>query len=216
MSYATHEYYTHQPFLIEILRNTNGDVLECGCGDGSTTVIRKELQGTQRTLVTVESNLQWLNKFTHLRDAFHEMYHVPAGSADSPETGMMWVGFLATRIPNRTFDVVFIDSTPWSSRKEVFDYYKSKVRVVIIHDFDYFPNNGLIGKTTSIERVGDKEKITCDLSGEVKNYKLYYPPYSHFVGTTGPPTLVCSNTMTDEEFVALTSAVDAAIPKYYA
>jgi hypothetical protein len=215
MSYANHDFYTHQPFLIEVLRNTTGDVLECGCGDGSTLIIKKELKDTQRALVTVESNLQWLSKFTNLRTATHELHHVPAGTSDSVETGMMWVGFLASRFASRVFDVVFIDSSPWMSRKAVFDYYKSKTRVVVIHDFDYFPNNGLIGRTISTERVDGKEKIECDLSGEVKHYKLYYPPYSYFVGKTGPPTLVCSDTMTAEEFASLTSAIDAAVPAYY-
>ena len=216
MSYLNHPYYTHQPFLTEVLNNTNGDVLECGCGEGSTAMIRSHLRGSSRKLVSIESDRTWLNKYTHLYDVNHALYNVPADNNDTIETGMKWVRFVESTLADRQFDVVFIDSSPWLSRKCLFDYFKTKAKVVVIHDFDYFPNKGVIGKTTSRESYQGKEKITCDLTGEVENYRLYYPPYKYFVGPTGPPTLVCSSVMSSDEFTVLTDAIDAATPKYYA
>lgn len=32
-TYKTHPYYTNQPFFNEIIKLTNGHILECGCGD---------------------------------------------------------------------------------------------------------------------------------------------------------------------------------------
>jgi len=215
MSYLNHPYYTHQPFLTEVLNNTTGDVLECGCGEGSTMMLRDKLSGTSRKLVSIESDTAWLSKYLHLQDDGHELYNVPADNNDTMDTGMKWVQFVESTLSERQFDVVFIDSSPWLSRKCLFDYFKSRAKVVIIHDFDYYPNTGVIGKTTSIERYQNKEKITCDLTGEVQNYRLYYPPFKYFAGPTGPPTLVCSGVLSTEEFTAMTGAIDAATPKYY-
>lgn len=215
MSYKTHPFYTHQPYLLEVLRNTSGDILECGCGEGSTYMIRNHIKGTNRRLVSIESNSEWLDKYRHLQDASHLLYHVPAGNVDSMMTGRVWTSFIASELSDRQFDVVFIDSSPWLSRKCIFDYFKSKAKVIVIHDFDYFPNNGLIGKTVRKETRDGKEVITCDLTGESKHYTLYYPPYNHFPCATGPPTLVCSDVLTEQEFSALTTAIDTAIPMYY-
>jgi hypothetical protein len=216
MSYKNHPFYTHQPYLLEVLRNTSGDILECGCGEGSTPMIRKYINGTTRKLVSIESNLEWLNKYRHLQDDSHLLYHVPANNVDSMITGQVWTSFIASHLSDRQFEVVFVDSSPWLSRKCIFDYFKPIAKVIVIHDFDHFPNNGLIGKTIRKEIQGGKETITCDLTGEIKNYKLYYPPYDYFPASTGPPTLVCSDVLTTEEFTALTAAIDAVIPTYYA
>ena len=75
------------------------------------------------------------------------------------------------------FEIVLIDSTPWASRKLCFDYFLNKVKIVIFHDFDYFPVNNIIGHVVSSETYDGKVKITCDLDNVVKNYKLLYPPY---------------------------------------
>ena len=69
-------FYTHQPYFKEILKNTTGNILECGCGEGSTMMIREHIRGTGRILVSLESNLEWLSKYTHLADANHVLQHV--------------------------------------------------------------------------------------------------------------------------------------------
>ena len=109
MSYLNHPYYTHQPFFIEVLKNTNGDVLECGCGEGSTAMIRSQLKGTSRKLVSIESDKAWLDKYIHLQNAEHDFYHVPADNNNTMETGMAWVRFVESTLADRQFDVVFID-----------------------------------------------------------------------------------------------------------
>ena len=209
-----HGFYTHQPYFKEILKNTTGNILECGCGDGSTLMIRDHIRGTDRKLVSLESNLEWLNKYTHLADDQHLLQHVDADNEDCYETGDKWVDHIEAN--NLTdFEVVFLDSTPWLSRKCCFDYFLDIAKIIIIHDFDYFPNNNIIGKTILRTCVDDKEKIECDLTGVVKNYKLFYPPYKHWVGTTGPPTLVCSNIMDPEEFDTLIRVIQSNEASYY-
>lgn len=207
-------FYTHQPYFKEILKNTTGNILECGCGDGSTLMIRDHIRGTDRKLVSLESNLEWLNKYTHLADDQHLLQHVDADNEDCYETGDKWVEHIEANNLNN-FEVVFLDSSPWMSRKCCFDYFLDIAKIIIIHDFDYFPNNNIIGKTILRTCMDDKEKIECDLTGVVKNYKLFYPPYKHWVGTTGPPTLVCSNIMDPEEFDDLIRVIQSNEASYY-
>jgi hypothetical protein len=213
-TYKDHPFYTHQPFFIEVLKNTTGDILECGCGDGSTVMIKEQIKGTPRKLVSLESNLEWLNKYTHLADESHKLYHVNTSNDDTIEVGMDWVKFIKNN--NLTdFEVVFLDSSPWESRHQSFRYFLDKAKIIIIHDFDYFPNRNIIGKTVKVNNFGQKEIIECDLSDDVKHYKLFYPPLQYFAGNTGPPTLVCSNIMDKDEFNALIYKIESNITKYY-
>jgi len=217
-TYKTHPYYTHQPFFIEIIKFTNGDILECGCGDGSTIMIKEQIKNTGRKLLSLESNLDWLNKYKHLADPFHELYHIKAGSDDTLENGNKWVDFIKHNKLN-DFEIVFLDSSPWLSRKCCFDYYLNKAKIIIIHDFDYFSNNNIIGSVISKEvkyyNGKYQQKINCNLDGIVKNYKLFYPPDEYFPGSTGPPTLVCSNIMDPHEFKILIDTIELNIKSYY-
>jgi len=217
-NYKNNPYYTHEPFFIEILKNTTGNILECGCGDGSTKMIKEQIQNTNRRLISLESNLDWLNKYTHLADSTHELYHIEAGNDNNIETGNKWVEFIEKNKLN-DFEIVFLDSSPWLSRKCCFDYYLDKIKIIIIHDFDYFAKNNIIGKVINKEVITHngnyQEKITCNLDGVIKNYKLFYPPNEYFASSSGPPTLVCSNIMSDDEFNILINTIEQNIDSYY-
>jgi hypothetical protein len=211
--YKNHPYYTHQPYLIEILKQTTGDILECGCGDGSTLVIKKYLNS--RKLFSVESNHEWLDKYVHLEDENHKLFHVNATNEDTNETGVVWTSFIEEKFKDHVFEIVFIDSSPWTSRTHIFNYFKDKAKIIIIHDFDYFPNNNLIGKTTQKTNCDGFEMIECDLDNVINNYKLYYPPYKFFAGNTGPPTLICSNLLSKNEFNTILQNIEKNLNSYY-
>jgi hypothetical protein len=213
-SYKTHPFYTHQPFFKEILKNTTGNILECGCGEGSTLMIKEAIHGSDRKLVSLESNKEWLNKYMHLEDANHTLYHVDTANDDTDETGALWVKFIETN-HLRDFEVVFIDSSPWLSRKHILEHFKDKAKIIIIHDFDYFPIHNIIGRVMNSETRDGKQMIMCDLTGVVNNYKLFYPPYEYFTCQTGPPTLICSNILPDNEFYNLIDIVDTNSKSYY-
>jgi len=217
-TYKTHPYYTHQPFFIEIIKFTNGNILECGCGDGSTKMIKEQIKNTDRKLVSLESNLEWFNKYKEMTDSFHKLYHVEADNDDNLETGNKWVEFIKKNDLNN-FEIVFLDSSPWLSRKCCFEYYLNRSKIIIIHDFDYFPNNNIIGSVINKETKNyngkNQEKINCNLDGIVKNYKLFYPPDEYFPGSTGPPTLVCSNIMSDSDFHRIINTIELNINSYY-
>lgn len=216
--YKTHPYYTHQPYLTEVCKFVNGNILECGCGEGSTILLKQLIQNTNRKLVSLESNLDWLNKYTHLADSSHTFYHIDANNDDTMETGNKWVKHIIDNQLN-DFDIVFIDSSPWLSRKCCFDYFLNKAKVIVVHDFDYFPLHNIIGNVTYTEnKVYNGKRIVkhnCNLEGVVKNYRLFHPPEDFFAGDTGPPTLVCSNTMDDDEFQSLIQSIENSLPSYY-
>lgn len=69
------------------------------------------------------------------------------------------------------FEIVFIDSSPRLSRKCCFDHFLDKAKI-IIHDFDYFPLNNIIGTVSSREIKYHngfyQDKIRCNLDGVVK------------------------------------------------
>jgi hypothetical protein len=213
-TYKNHPYYTHQPFFIEVLKNTSGNILECGCGDGSTVMIKNQIKDTTRKLVSLESDNEWLKKYVHLADEQHTLYHVDASLEDTDESGKHWVNFIEKYNLN-DFEVVFLDSSPWTSRKYCFDYFKNKAKIIIFHDFDYFPLHNIIGKMTNDERVNDKRIISCDLTGVIKNYKLFHPPLEYFAGETGPPTLICSDIMDTDEFNQLIASIEKNKSLYY-
>ncbi len=207
-------YFTHQPFLIEILKNTTGNILELGCGEGSTLVIREIIKNTTRKLVSLESDFLWFRKYAHLEDESHQLYHVNASNEDTIETGNIWVDFIKSMRLN-DFEVVLIDSSPRISRKFCFDYLLNRVKIIIFHDFEYFPVNNIIGHVVSTEVYDGKVKITCDLDNVVKNYKLLYPPFHYFGSYIGPSTLVCSNTMDNNDFKSLIGNVERNASAYY-
>jgi hypothetical protein len=181
-------------------------------------MIKEQIKNTDRKLVSLESNLEWFNKYKEMTDSFHKLYHVEADNDDNLETGNKWVEFIKKNNLN-DFEIVFLDSSPWSSRKCCFEYYLNQAKIIIIHDFDYFPNNNIIGSVINKETKNyngkNYEKINCNLDGIVKNYKLFYPPLEHFPSFTGPPTLVCSNIMNDYDFQTLINTIELNIHSYY-
>jgi hypothetical protein len=98
-------------------------------------MIRKEIEKSDRKLVTLESNLEWLNKFKHLETDRHKLYHVPATNEDTDETGNRWIQFMQEHSLN-DFEIVFIDSSPWSSRTKCFEHFLDRAKIILFHDFD--------------------------------------------------------------------------------
>ena len=215
-TYKSHPYYTHQPFFSEVLKNTSGNILECGCGDGSTLFIKETIKNSQRKIITLESDKSWLNKYLKYENDLHKLYHIDATNEDTDENAKKWVDFIDSNFKDITFEIVFIDCSPWLSRKHIFEYFKNKSNFIIIHDFDYFPNKNIIGTTISKENFKrtsnniNYEKIQMDME---PYFKLYYPPSEFFVGETGPPTLIFNKNK--EDFDKIKNIIDKNIKNYY-
>lgn len=208
-------YGTHRPVLVEAIKNTTGNIIEFGCGNSSTVLIKELIKDSNRNLISLESNLEWFNKFKHLEDNNHHLFYVNAGFEDNDDTGHKWIDFIKNTpsINNMDFEVCFIDQSPWTARTHALEHYKNKCKYIIVHDVDYFPLNGKWGKATRIASEEGHLIHNMDFSDVVKYFKSYYPPEKFFAGPTGPPTLFCSDIAEQSEFDLMCQNIDC--DKFY-
>lgn len=217
-NFKTSGYASHQPILKEVLQYVNGNILECGCGEGSTNFIKEcmETQGKSYRLYSLESNPEYYDRYKPQESETHKVLKVDAGLDDTHENGKLWEAYCMKNFASIEFDLVFIDSCPWLSRKYVFDYYKNKAKIIIIHDVDYFALHGVFGRlNNTVMLPGGKIYYDCDFSNVVKNSLYYAPPLQYWDGVTGPPTLVCSDILSTETFLSMKSTILQNVIKYY-
>jgi len=176
--HRTNEYASHQPVLIEILRRTSGPVLELGSGEGSTRLLHHLCDGN-RYLLTVDDNLEWLERYEELSNISHGFLREDLDKITKRD--------LITRVE---WEVVFLDQGDWNSRTECLMYFKDRARFIILHDSLYYPSNGIFGKL--IKPLGKEEEAEATYDDVFKFYKEYYPikPWNSEFGIM---TLVGSN-----------------------
>lgn len=203
LSFSTHPYGTHQPFLYTIAKNTTGPIIEFGCGNGSTGLLHDLCKETGRTLITLEDDLEWLNIFRkkYLGDGYyednsgwHKMFFVPGKKNIHDPSPEHWLRFFETfeYLTTLKFDVCFVDQSPWLARYETVKLMKDRALYVIVHDCDYFPKTGIFGKTIRPIDLGRSIPGEFDFSDMFQYFKTYFPPLP-WPGETGPPTLIGSN-----------------------
>lgn len=203
-------YGTHQPVLCAIANSTNGPIIEFGCGDGSTDVLHEICKKTQRILISVDDNLEWLNKYKqkYINDGYsednsgwHKFLFVPGRTNDSDPSH--WVTFLNTcqLLDQFDFDLCFIDQSPGLARTDTIMRFKDKARYVILHDCDMYvakdyerfvPTQQAVGK--EIQPLNSRLNIPgiYDFSKTFRSFKVYFP-LKPWPGHSGPPTLLGSN-----------------------
>ncbi|MFC1853773.1 hypothetical protein ACFL27_26615 [candidate division CSSED10-310 bacterium] len=196
--YKCDPFATHQPILIEVLKKVRKNIIELGCGHGSTLLIKHMLKPLQK-LVSIESDYEWYAKYRGYADENHSLYYVHASNDDINETGEKWVKFIHEKVAEIDFELVFIDQSPWTARSYCLNYFKNKAKYIMVHDVDYFPSSGKWGTIISSERKGKNVKFEMDFSDIAHSFRVYYPPYDYFQCETGPPTLLCSNLVCREE-----------------
>lgn len=173
---------THQQFLEFYVLKTSGNILEFGCGNGSTGLIRNLIKGTSRKLVSFENNKEWYDKM---------IVEIPPNENHQYIFVKDWEETI-NNLPKIDWSntLVFIDQAPWDARRITMEYFKDVAEYVLIHDVDYFNNNGIFGTYKMIPGQNIPEYDYSDISN---NWKLYYPP-KPWPAPTGPPLLVFSNT----------------------
>ena len=191
-SHRTDAYQTHQPVLYEMAMQTCGPIIEFGCGYGSTELLHEICKADKRLLISLDDNWEWLNIFKEkykCDSEWHKFLFVPGKPSKDSPSAEHWIKFMHTcdLLQKSSFDICFIDQSPWQGRVETLKYMKDKARFFIIHDCDYFPRVGLFGKTI-IPIIGNSPGI-FDFSDVFQCFKVYFPIYPGR-GWFGPPTLV--------------------------
>ena len=114
-------YGTNLPALIKAMSKTTGDVLELGMGVFSTPYLHYQCILSNRKLVSYENYQNWLNFFLK--------YHYPCENHE-----IIFVEKYADAKIDKEWDVVLIDQTPDSSRREEVKRLANLAKYIIIHD----------------------------------------------------------------------------------
>lgn len=202
---------THQPVLYSVVKATSGPIIEFGCGNGSTDLLHELCQSQGRVLISLDDNMGWQDKYRKKykgrgyeknNKGWHKLYFVPGKDLEKKESAKHWEVFLDNfeLLDDITFDVCFIDQSPWLGRVVTLNLMKERARFVIIHDVDYFAVHGIFGKVK--KPTGNRIPGEFDFSDVFKKYMVYFPE-GRWPGRTGPPTLLGTNF--EEEFPEIVS-----------
>lgn len=193
LRHEENEFYTHQPVLLKVLRKSSGAVLELGCGEGSTELIHRYCEKYNREVVTVEHDHSWMSRYiNNYTTEWHKFIHTTNWHNTTDELSKLKWG------------LVFIDQASWNERVYSFKRLKDCSDYLVLHDCDYFPENGLLGKvirpyTNSPYDVGERS-----FASEINSSKEFHPTKPLcWTGSkmTGPPTLVASNKYSCDDIV---------------
>lgn len=104
-------YDSHRPALYLAWENTNGVVMEFGCGDGSTPLLERYCHIQQMPFYSFDTDKEWTSKY---------------------ETTLFVEDLMS--LPAMFVDLLFVDSKPGEKRKELIEKWKDHAKVIIAHD----------------------------------------------------------------------------------
>jgi hypothetical protein len=116
-------YFSHVPLLAAAVLNTTGPVLELGAGLGSTLMLHGLCGAMNRKLVTLETDSDWLGKFTNMERSWHTLRQVES--------------FQELAEYSQSWGLAFIDHGIAEQRGESLAAL-SHVPVIVCHDTCYF------------------------------------------------------------------------------
>lgn len=104
-------------------------------GYGSTPMLRNLLEKSDRKLVSVDNNIEWINLMKE---------NCPPNDKHSYVYTTNWCGTII-ELAKKKWSVVFIDQNPWEARAISLYAFKDLAEYVIVHDVDYFPKHLIFG-----------------------------------------------------------------------
>ncbi len=167
------DYYTHRPYLIETLNKFNYDnkinILEFGVGEGSSEIFFEYANKYPNLNVCAFDNE--FNWFNSMKDKY-ELPNYKFNFVESWDTLFSEYKFM------KTYDLVFVDQSPWEARITTLDILKGYYQNAILHDYDFY-NKGIV----SPEDIYNVNEATF-FSRYLDSYEL------HGYNSTLPPTLL--------------------------
>lgn len=119
--YNGQTFSTHLPYLLKAVELTEGPVLELGAGEGSTPALHEACKG-RRLLVTVENNVEYIEKFAQLASEDHKFEHL----VDPATTE--WLS------ADKKWGVVFVDHMPGETRGRAIQLAAHSADYICVHD----------------------------------------------------------------------------------
>lgn len=130
-------YYSHLPVLAAAIGNSQGPILELGCGDGSTFLTSL----LHRKVITVDSNEEWINRYRNKKLNKTHDFILLKWLKDSPESSGVneqissWCDTVKELcLTELYFSVVFVDMAPGEARVPVIKLLKDNARWIVVHD----------------------------------------------------------------------------------
>lgn len=120
------DYASHYAVLAAAVARTPGPVVEFGCGEGSTPMLHYLCQAQGKTLLTLESNLDWLNRFTAYSTPSHNLYFV--------KDWLDWMHGQGTIGKWAKWGVAFVDSAPGEMRRPIIEWLRERAQIIVAHD----------------------------------------------------------------------------------
>ena len=119
---------SYYPLLFLAMEETlKGDIIEMGCGHGSTALLHDYCQKNGRFLYSYEEKMEWFNKFTHLENGKHSLFFVK--------------NWDDVKYLHELPAVVFIDHAPGERRKEDIVNFKD-CGIIVCHDTEPAADHG--------------------------------------------------------------------------
>ncbi len=105
------DYSSHRHLLYLALKNTNGTVVEFGCGYGSTPLVKAYCESVGREFISLETDPIWASKFegTEVIDNFGNYV-------------------------NDNIGLLFSDGKPGEERKDRLQQFAPLAKVIVVHD----------------------------------------------------------------------------------
>lgn len=148
---------THIFTLIAAVINTDGAVLEMGCGDWSTPLLHILCSVKKRYLLSTETNKKWMETFTYLATPWHEFKYLPVYQDDedlNPDP-KLWDQIGA----NQHWSVVFIDHKPALRRAIDIQRLRNNADIIVAHDTEpesnYYYNYEAVLSTFKYRYIDD-------------------------------------------------------------
>ena len=116
------DWENHAHLLWLALETTKtGDVLELGCGDGSTPRMHEYCKDSNRMLYSFETDAEWLKKFIVLEWRLHKFKRI-INDWDK----------VKAEYPNPS--VILVDNAPGHSRADIVKWFSDFNGIMVIHD----------------------------------------------------------------------------------
>lgn len=117
------DYASHYPILAATVARSAEPVMELGCGEGSTPMLHYMCKMGGRLLMTFDSDMQWVNKYTGYKHPQHIIRHVSDWSR------------IRDFIPGAPrLGVVFVDCAPGDARIKLIAQFRDEARFIVAHD----------------------------------------------------------------------------------
>ncbi|MFC1841574.1 hypothetical protein ACFLYA_00715 [Candidatus Dependentiae bacterium] len=155
---------THITPLITAVVNTEGPVLEMGCGDFSTPVLHAICSQKKRFLLSAELDLSWMKLFCDLECDFHNFEHVKnVREWENVGKDLHW-------------GVVLIDHSPAEQRVKAIKRLRSQVDIFVVHDTDAsaYYGYGPVLSTFKYRYTYQRYKKTTMLVSDTINVALFF------------------------------------------